>query len=163
MIVRCKYDELVDIDSLRPHPKNRNKHPDDQIKRLSQILEYQGWRYPIKVSKVSGYITSGHGRLLAAKLMKWTRVPVNYQEYDSDEQEYADLVSDNSIAEWSEIDLAEINADIGDLGPDFDIDLLGLENFEIEPADKGSTPTEEPKQETNKCPSCGFDLEKGRV
>lgn len=136
MKVHCVCDTLVSISELRPHPKNRNKHSDDQIKRLAQILEYQGWRYPIKVSKRSGFITSGHGRLAAAKLMKWKEVPVNYQDYESDEQEYTDVQSDNAIASWAELDLAGINSDIGELGPDFDIDLLGIKDFVLEPAEK---------------------------
>lgn len=136
MLIRCLYDKLAPIAELRPHPKNRNAHPADQIKRLAKILEYQGFRYPIKVSKLSGHITSGHGRLEAAKLNGWTEVPVNYQDYEDETQEYADLQADNAIASWAELDFSGINADLGDLGPDFDIDLLGIKNFEIDAADK---------------------------
>ena len=135
-VIHCLHDKLVKISELKPHPKNRNKHPDEQIARLAAILKYQGWRYPIKVSKRSGFITSGHGRLEAAKLNGWTHAPVNFQDYDSDEQEYADLQADNAIASWAELDLASINTDLGDLGPDFDIDLLGIKDFVLEPADK---------------------------
>lgn len=136
MKVHCAADLLVSVSQLKPHPKNVNAHPAEQIVRLAKILEYQGWRYPIKVSKRSGYVTSGHGRLLAAKHLGWTEVPVDFQDYESDEQEYADIVSDNAIASWSELDLSAINSDIVDLGPDFDIDLLGIKDFLIEPADK---------------------------
>lgn len=136
MLIRCLYDKLVPTSELKPHPKNRNSHPEDQIKRLAKILEYQGFRYPIKVSKLSGYITSGHGRLEAAKLNGWTEVPVNLQDYEDETQEYADLQADNAIASWAELDFSGINADLGDLGPDFDIDLLGIKNFEIDVADK---------------------------
>lgn len=136
MKIRCLYDKLVPIGLLAAHPKNRNKHPDEQLHRLADILDYQGWRYPIKVSKSSGFITSGHGRLEAARLLGLKEVPVNYQEYESEEQEYADLVADNAIALWAEIDLAGINADLGDLGPDFNIEHLGIKDFVLEPADK---------------------------
>lgn len=136
MIINCLYDKLVPISELIPHDKNRNKHPADQIARLAKILLYQGWRYPIKVSKRSNKITSGHGRLEAAKFNNWKEVPVNFQDYESEEQEYADLQADNAIASWAELDHSMINADIGELGPDFDIDLLGIKDFEIEPADK---------------------------
>jgi DNA modification methylase len=136
MKVRCSHDELVNISKLKAHPDNRNDHPQDQIERLAKILEYQGWRYPVKVSNQSGFITSGHGRVLAAKHLGWKQVPVNFQDYDNEDQEYSDIVSDNAIASWSELDLSAINADIGDLGPDFDIDLLGIKDFVIEPADK---------------------------
>lgn len=136
MNIHCLYDLLVGIPALKPHPKNRNKHPEDQIKRLARILEYQGWRYPVKVSKQSGFITSGHGRILAAKLNGWSEVPVNLQDYENEEQEYADVQADNAIASWAELDLAGINADLENLGPDFDIAMLGLKNFMLEPADK---------------------------
>lgn len=132
-IVRCKYDELVDPKTLKANPKNRNAHPPDQIKRLAQILEYQGFRYPIKVSKASGFVTSGHGRILAALESGQRLVPVNYQEYESPEQEYADVVADNSIASWADLDFSGINTDLADLGPDFDIDLLGIKDFTLDP------------------------------
>lgn len=134
--IRIKDIKMVPIGKLKPHPKNPNKHTPEQIQRLAEIIEFQGWRYPIKVSKQSGFITSGHGRLDAAKLKGWKQVPVSVQKYDSEEQEYADVVSDNAIASWSELDLSSINADLGDLGPDFDIDLLGIKDFEIDIADK---------------------------
>jgi hypothetical protein len=138
MNVRCAHDELVAISSLKAHPQNRNSHPQDQIERLARILAYQGWRYPVKVSKRSGFVTSGHGRIEAAKENGWNDVPVNYQDYDNEEQEYADVQADNAIASWSELDLSEINADLGNLGPDFDIDMLGIKNFVLEPADKSN-------------------------
>lgn len=155
MKVHCKYDEFVDVNALKAHPKNRNEHPADQIVRLGKILEYQGWRYPVKVSKRSGFVTSGHGRILAAKHNGWDKVPVNYQEYESEEQEYADVQSDNAIATWAELDLKGIGEDILDFGPDFDVELLGLKDFEIEPADKLAEV--EPKQEKSpvNCPKCG--------
>jgi DNA modification methylase len=135
-MIHCLYDRLMPVAELSHHPKNRNKHPDDQIDRLAGILKYQGWRYPIKVSKRSGFITSGHGRLLAAIKNGWSEVPVNYQDYDSEEQEYADVQADNAIASWAELDLSGINIDVPDLGPDFDINMLGIKDFVLEPADK---------------------------
>jgi DNA modification methylase len=137
MIVHCAHDKLVPLSELKSHPKNRNKHPKDQIERLASILKYQGWRYPVKVSKRSGYVTSGHGRILAAKHNGWSDAPVNYQDYESEEQEYADVQADNAIAAWAELDLAEINVDLANLGRDFDIDLLGIKDFVVEPADNG--------------------------
>lgn len=136
MVIRCTYDKLVRVGELKAHPKNRNKHPAEQIERLAKILEFQGWRYPIKVSNRSGCITSGHGRLEAARHLGWTEVPVNFQDYDSDEQEYADVQSDNAIASWAELDLSGVNSDLADLGPDFDLDLLGIKDFVLEPVEK---------------------------
>ncbi len=146
MKVHCLYDKLVDPRKLKAHPLNHNKHPQDQIERLASILQYQGWRYAVKVSKRSGCVTAGHGRIEAARHNGWESVPVVYQEYETDEQEYADVQADNAIASWAELDLSGINLDIPDLGPDFDIEMLGLRNFTIEPMDNpaltgGEAPT----------------------
>jgi DNA modification methylase len=88
------------------------------------------------VSNLSGLVVQGHGRIEAAKKLNMEFVPVIYQDFDDEVQEYSALVADNSIASWAELDLAMINAELPELGPDFDIDLLGLKDFELEPMDK---------------------------
>lgn len=113
--VFCAHDAIVAIEKLIPNPKNPNTHPDAQIQALGRIIRQTGWRAPITVSKRSGFIVKGHGRLAAAKLEGLTEVPVDYQNYTNEAEEYADLVADNRIAELAEIDnklLADIFADI---------------------------------------------------
>lgn len=134
--IKCAYDKIVEIKELKPHPKNPNKHSKEQIERLAKIIAYQGIRRPIRVSKLSGYITAGHGLVLALRSRNETTAPANYQDYENEDQEYADIIADNSIASWADLYLASINLEVPSLGPNFDIDLLGLKDFEIEPADK---------------------------
>jgi hypothetical protein len=143
-----------EIDKLVPHPKNPNTHSEEQIERLAEIIKYQNWRHPILVSTLSGHIVAGHGRLLAAKKLGLQTVPVQYQSFLDETQEYAFLVSDNAIASWSELDLAAVNWVIPELGPDFDIDLLGIRDFEIDPSELGVKPETE-----KKCPHCGGKLD----
>jgi hypothetical protein len=130
----CSYSELLDINSPKiiPNPKNPNKHPEEQIERLSKIIEYQGQRHPLIISKRSGFLVVGHGRLEAIKKLGWEQIAVSYQDFDSEAQEYSFVVSDNAIASWSELDLGEVSSEMLDLGPDFDIDLFGIENFVID-------------------------------
>lgn len=132
MKIHCLYDKLAPIAELKLDPKNRNKHPAAQIERLAQILKYQGWRYAVKISNQTGIVRSGHGRVEAAKLNGWDSVPVVYQDYDNIEQEIADSIADNAIASWAELDLAGVNEDLEVLGPDFEIDMLGIESFNLD-------------------------------
>lgn len=170
MIIHCQYTALMDLDSLKQkmNPKNRNIHSPEQIDKLAEILRYQGVRYPVKVSRRSGLITSGHGRLLACETNHskfpsegWDKIPVSEQDYTDEDQEYADTIADNSIASWAELDLSGVNMDIGDLAPDFDISLLGIKDFVVEPADKYDSEIKEKEVDENietehECPSCGY-------
>lgn len=131
--VFCAHDEIAPIEKLIPNPKNPNKHPDEQIQLLGRIIRQTGWRQPITVSTRSGFIVKGHGRLLAAQLEGLTEAPVDYQNYASEAEEYADLTADNRIAELSEIDqkmLADIFADI-DTG-EIPLELTGYTDDEVE-------------------------------
>ena len=102
--VFCAHDEIVEITRLIGNPLNPNKHPKAQVKLLAEIIKAQGWRAPITVSKRSGYIVKGHGRLAAAIEGGMSYAPVDYQDYATEAEEYADLIADNRLAELSEID-----------------------------------------------------------
>ena len=54
------------------------------------------------MSKRSGFIVKGHGRLAAALLEGVKEAPVDYQNYTTEAEEYAVLVADNRIAELAE-------------------------------------------------------------
>lgn len=134
--VFCSFDEMVDLDRLVEHPKNPNTHPDQQIEFLAKIMRINGIRSPITVSRRSGFITKGHGRLMAARMNGWTKFPVDFQHYRDEAMEYADIVADNKIQELSKIDLSLVNMELENLGPDFDLDLLGIPGFTVEPLDR---------------------------
>lgn len=152
MKIRCEYTRMVPVGELKPNPLNKKlkKHTPEAIERTAKVLEYQGWRRPITVSNQSGLISVGHKRFYAAKLRGWETVPVSFQDYDDETQEHADLVSDNALNEWDTLDLGGVNEVVPDMGPDFDVDLLGIKGFVLEPADKfegdedavGETPIE---------------------
>ncbi len=129
--VKCQFKEMVDPSTLVPHPRNPNKHPTHQIGLLSKLIKHQGWRHPIIVSKQSGFIVAGHGRLESALKLKAETVPVDYQDFENEAQEYQFMVSDNTIQELAELDLAMVSQDVLDFGPDFDLEMLGLPDFTL--------------------------------
>lgn len=131
--VWCTYDKLVKVEELIPHPKNPNTHPESQIKILAQNIRYHGWRHPIVVSKLSGYIVAGHGRLKAAQELGVSLIPVEYQNFSSEDNELAVLVGDNRLSELSSLDLNGLQ-DIVDRfkDDDFDTILAGYEPTDLE-------------------------------
>ena len=100
---------------------------------LAKIIQHQGWRNPVVVSKLSGFIVAGHGRLKAAELLGLDEVPIDLQDFKTEADELAHLVADNRIAELSEINrvtLADIIADL-DTG-EINLELTGFEIPDIE-------------------------------
>lgn len=132
--VYCAHDRIVDTDELIGNPRNPNKHPKEQITALAKIIKRQGWRHPIVVSNRSGFVVKGHGRLMAARELGVSQVPVDYQDYESEASEYADLMADNKIQEFSELDekmSADILKDIKDSG-DIELEMAAFTEEALE-------------------------------
>lgn len=130
MQIKSKTIEMILTDSLIHHPKNPNKHSDEQITRLCKLISYQGFRNPLIVQMGTDLVVAGNGRLMAAKQLGLKEVPVIYQEFDSEAQLYAYIVADNEIARWASLDRSMVLDDLKllDLG---DIELLGLKDFNV--------------------------------
>lgn len=163
-VIRSKDIRIVSVKELKQNPNNRNHHPQTQIERLAKVIKYQGFRNPIVVSNQSGFIVAGHGRFLAAIRAGLKEVPVIYQDFENAEQEYAYGVSDNAVSLWAELDFTGINNDLQDLGPEFDIDMLGIKDFALDISDKEFDPdvddeeSSEFDKEVKTCPHCGEEL-----
>ena len=149
--VHCSYARLADVTSLIPNPRNPNKHSDKQVALLAKVIRHQGWRAPITISKRSGFIVTGHGRLAAALLLQVEQVPIDEQDFATEADEWAHLVADNRLAELADADRSMI-ADLlkgldeeGEVDMDvtgFDMDALDELMAELsQPNDGGSNTT----------------------
>lgn len=148
--VHCKFDEMLVLSSFRPHPKNRNKHPQEQVDQLANLYQAHGIRHPIIVSKRSGYVVVGHCRLQAAKKAGLIKFPVVYQDFETEAQEYEFLNADNGIALWADFNIGEIKLDIqGIEGINIDnLAIPGLSDVKSHARLKDEEkPKEEPKEE----------------
>lgn len=159
--VWCAHDEIVDIVKLVPNPRNPNKHPENQIDLGARIIKAHGWRWPIVVSKRSGFITKGHGRLLFAERMGVKEVPVDYQDYENEALEWQDVIADNKLQEFAEPDL-ELIKDIMDSVEALEVELTGYDFDELvsysEPPDAEFREYDESIEnevEFIECPECG--------
>lgn len=131
--VECAHDELVPLEKLVPNPRNPNRHSPKQIDLLAKIIQHQGWRAPITVSKRSGFIVRGHARLAAAQKLELDVAPVDYQDYDNEAAEWADMIADNRIAELAERDMPSLKDLLEELDTGaFDMDLTGYDTHALE-------------------------------
>jgi hypothetical protein len=112
--VWCHHDELCDPTTLPDYPGNPNTHGEEQCRRIVAIITANGWREAITRSRLSGRITKGHGRKLAAILAQWRAVPVVWQDYATEEDERRDVIADNRAREGSEMDAEALTAMLGE-------------------------------------------------
>lgn len=121
MKILCAHTEIVPVSDLKPHPKNPNRHPPEQIELLAKVIDHQGWRAPIVVSKLSGFIVAGHARREAALKLGFAEVPCDFQDFATEADELAHLLADNHIAELADEDglmLKDILKQLDDSGLD---------------------------------------------
>jgi ParB-like chromosome segregation protein Spo0J len=153
---------IEEIKSLKLNPDNRNKHSKEQIDRLAILITEHGFRQPVIVSKRSGLVVAGHGRILASTKLGLTKIPVIHQDFKSEEEEYQFGIADNAIAEWATLDLSAIHTDLPNLAP-FDIELLGLKDFRFEPDAPPNiedfTDADKEKMKFVTCPHCEKEFE----
>lgn len=164
--IKCSFTELVDLNELIPNPRNPNTHPVRQIELLAKIIKYQGWRRPITVSRRSGFIIKGHGAREAGLMIGETLAPIDYQDYENEADEWADMVADNEIAKMAENDPGMLQALMDDLEKiDFDLEMTGIDQSlwdQLEVGDKLDKDDEKDVNEfqlDHKCPKCGFEFD----
>ena len=128
--------DWVQIDEIRPNPKNARTHPRKQIRQIAASVSAFGFTNPILIDG-ENKVLAGHGRLAAAKLLGLTAVPVIRISHLSDAKKRAYVLADNRLAEkagWdAEIRALEL-AELADLLPQegLDVSLTGFEAAEVD-------------------------------
>src|SRR5271167_1960022 len=89
--------ELWLIDKLIPFARNPRTHSDAQIAQIAASIEAFGFNNPILVDTKASII-AGHGRLLAARKLGLTEVPVIVLDHLTDAQQRAYIIADNQLA-----------------------------------------------------------------
>ncbi len=123
---------MVPVDSLIPYARNARTHSEEQIAQIAASIREFGWTNPILTDGDKGVI-AGHGRLAAARKLELTEVPVIELGHLTPEQKKAYILADNRIALNSGWDEELLKLELQELqGVDFDLDLLGFGDEEIE-------------------------------
>ena len=124
--------EYVDIDLVKPSDKNPRTHTKEQVQQIADSMCKFGWVNPILVDE-NYEIIAGHGRLMAGKLLGYTKVPIAKLCHLSEKEKLGLLVADNRITEnagWDDEKLQEVMQQLHD--ENFDLSVLGFTNKELE-------------------------------
>lgn len=96
--------ETVPLASLRPHPRNYQQHPADQVAHLVESLREHGLYRPIVIAR-DGTILAGHGIAKAASEVGLAEVAVVRLDLDPDDIRAIKLLTaDNEISHLAERD-----------------------------------------------------------
>jgi ParB-like chromosome segregation protein Spo0J len=96
--------EEVALDQLKPHPRNYQEHPDDEIEHIMESIKTHGFYRNIVIAQ-DGTILAGHGVVIAARRLGYTSIPAirtNYLYDDTDALKL--LIGDNEIRHLAEVD-----------------------------------------------------------
>ena len=126
--VRCAHTELTDPRLLTPHPQNPKKHGPEKLELYAKVIR-PAWRKAIVVSNRSGLIIAGHGAQLAAiNVLGVSLVPIDRQDFASEQEEKAAMLADNwlaeSTADYDQDQLVELMNELRTGG--FDMELAGV-------------------------------------
>ncbi len=123
--------ELWPADRLRPYAKNARTHSPEQVAQIAASIAEFGFNAPILVDSNDGII-AGHGRLLAARKLGLTEVPVVVLDHLSETQRRAYIIADNRLSELAGWDQAVLAAELRDLEDEgLNLSLVGFSDEEL--------------------------------
>ena len=119
------------VGRLIPYARNARTHSDEQVAQIAASIAEFGWTNPILAGS-DGIIIAGHARLLAARKLGMTEVPVIVLDNLTETKRRALVLADNQLAlnaGWNEEMLRVELESIRDDG--FDLGVIGFSDEEL--------------------------------
>ncbi len=145
------------IESLIPYARNARTHSEEQIAQIAASIREFGFNNPILVDGRRGVI-AGHGRILAARKLEMTQLPVIELAHLTETQKRAFILAENKLTERAGWDEAMLALELADLETaSFDLDLTGFDAGEIASLlagieDETGAPSAEPAEDIPESP-----------
>src|SRR3990172_6771589 len=120
------------VEKLIPYARNARTHSDEQIAQIAASIAEFGWTNPILIGS-DGILIAGHARLLAARKLGMTEVPVIVLDHLTETQRRALVMADNRLALNAGWDEELLRIELESLKEDgFDLDLVGFSDEELD-------------------------------
>lgn len=119
------------IARLIPYARNARTHSDAQIAQIAASIREWGWTQPVLVDE-PGTIIAGHGRVLAARILNLSEIPVVIARGWTEAQRQAYTLADNELALKAGWNLDMLRVEITELQRGgFDVGLAGFEAADL--------------------------------
>jgi len=120
------------IEKLIPYARNARTHSAEQVAQVAASIAEFGWTNPI-LAGANGIVIAGHARLLAARKLGMTEVPVIVLDHLTESQRRALVLADNRLALNAGWDEDMLRVEMAALDEDgFNLELVGFTDDEIE-------------------------------
>jgi len=118
------------LEQLRQSPDNPRFIRNERLEQLCRALESDAEMLRARplIALPDGTVIAGNQRLLAARELKWTTIPVVFVELDAERARLWMLRDNQAFGDWNEAALAEMLAELVQEG--VDLDLTGFERRE---------------------------------
>ena len=135
--------EYLPVGKLLRYAKNSRTHSDEQVEQLVNSIREFGFTNPVLIDEKNELI-AGHGRLAAAEILEMDKVPAIRLSNLSEKQKKAYRIADNKLALNAGWDMQLLAEEVKELmDDDFDIDLLGFNDAELDEMLSDEQPQEE--------------------
>ena len=129
--VQSRQIEQIPTGELAFYARNARTHSEIQVQQIAGSIQEFGFCNPVLIDAANGII-AGHGRVMAAQLLKLESVPCLRLSHLTDAQKRAYVLADNRIALSSGWDEEMLANELSDLHADeFDMALLGFDADEL--------------------------------
>jgi len=126
---------FVDIDRLKPWSKNPRHIPPAAVDAVAAAIQRFGWGAPILARVADGEVIAGHTRLLAARKLGLSRVPVRFLALDAVNAALL-AIADNQLGTLTEFVDADLGAILAELrAEDANLDLTTGTGFATKDVD----------------------------
>lgn len=162
--------EYIDIEKVIPYANNPRHNDGEAVDRVASSIAEYGFKNPIIIDK-DNVIVAGHTRLKAAKKLGLDKVPIIKADDLTPAQIKAFRLAENRVSEYATWNNELLSIELEGLQDlDFDLDLTGFEDWELEnllnPVSDDELQDffidkEEKEKEPKKitCPHCGEEFE----
>jgi DNA modification methylase len=119
------------VEKLIPYARNARTHSAEQVAQVAASIAEFGWTNPI-LAGADGIIIAGHARLLAARKLGMTEVPVIVLDHLTESQRRALVLADNRLALNAGWDEEMLRVEMAALDEDgFNLEVAGFTDEEI--------------------------------
>lgn len=118
------------IDKLVPDPRNPRRIDDDELERLTRSVQEFGFVAPIIARQADHRVIGGHQRLLAARRLGMTKVPVVLVDLTAEQADLLNIALNQIGGHWDDALLAQLLARLQQES-EGDVTLSGFSDAEI--------------------------------